>query len=116
VLPKLFINGELTLGENIADMGGAKMAFKAYKRLRRDAAQPIVADGFTEDQLFFLSIAHLSCSKIRPEAMRRHIASDPHSPPAFRLYGELRNLPEFAQAFSCAAGTPMRPAQTCSVW
>jgi putative endopeptidase len=116
VLPQLFVNGELTLGENIADLGGTKMAYRAYKRLRHDASQPIVADGFTEDQLFFLSTAQLACSRVRPDEMRRHIAADVHSPPRFRTYGPLRNLPEFAQAFSCAAGTPMRPAQTCSVW
>ncbi len=116
VLPKQFIHGELTLGENIADLGGAKMAFKAYKLLRSGAPQPIVADGFTEDQLFFLSAGQVWCSKTRTEEMQRHLATNWHSPPRFRVYGELRNLPEFAQAFSCAAGTPMRPAQTCSVW
>jgi putative endopeptidase len=116
VLPKQFINGELTLGENIADLGGVKMAFKAYRSLRKDAAQPIVADGFTEDQVFFLATAQAWCSRERKEEMQRRLTVDPHSPPKFRIYGALRNLPEFAQAFSCAAGTPMRPTQTCSVW
>ncbi len=116
VLPKQFINGDLTLGENIADMGGAKMAFKAYRALRKAAATPVVADGFTEDQLFFLGAGQVWCSKQRKEESQRRLTMDPHSPPRFRVYGELRNLPEFAQAFSCAAGTPMRPAHSCSVW
>ena len=116
VLPKQFINGSLTLGENIADLGGVKMAFKAYRLLRTDAPQPIVADGFTEDQIFFLSAAQVWCGKERPAEGQRRLTIDPHSPPKFRVYGPLRNLPEFAAAFSCAAGTPMRPAQTCSVW
>ncbi len=116
VLPKQFINGELTLGENIADLGGVKMAYLAYRALRKDAAQPIVADGFTEDQVFFLATAQVACGHARKEDMQRRLTADPHSPPKFRVYGKLRNLPEFAQAFSCAPGTPMRPTQTCSVW
>lgn len=114
--PKQFVNGKLTLGENIADLGGTKMAFKAYRQLRKDASPAIVADGFTEDQIFFLSAAQLWCSRQRPAELQRHLTTNPHSPAKFRIYGELRNLPEFAQAFSCKAGTPMHPAQTCSVW
>jgi putative endopeptidase len=116
VLPKQFINGSLTLGENIADLGGVKMAYNAYKQLDKDAAPPIVADGFTEDQVFFLAAAQIWCAKERPAEVQRRLTVDPHSPPKFRVYGALRNLPAFAQAFSCAAGTPMRPANTCSVW
>ncbi len=111
-----FVNGKLTLGENIADIGGVKMAFKAYKALRQDAPKAIVADGFTEDQQFFLAVGQAWCSKDRPAETLRRLVVDPHAPPKFRVYGSLRNLPEFAQAFSCAAGTPMRPTETCTVW
>jgi putative endopeptidase len=116
VLPKQFIQGRLTLGENIADMGGVKMAFRAYRALRKDAAKSYVADGFTEDQQFFIASAQVWCANVRPEAQTTSLASNPHSPPKFRIYGALRNLREFADAFRCPAGTPMRPAKTCSVW
>ncbi len=115
-LPKLFVQGKLTLGENIADMGGVKMAFQAYRALRKDAAKVFVADGFTEDQQFFLGVAQAWCSKDRAAEIQRRLTTDPHSPPKFRVYGSLRNLREFSEAFKCAAGTPMNPAKTCSVW
>jgi putative endopeptidase len=114
--PKQFINGELTLGENIADLGGVKVAFRAYQKLRTGTDVMRVADGFTEDQQFFLGVAQAWCNKNRPAEAQRRLTVDRHSPAKFRIYGALRNLPEFAQAFSCAAGTPMHPAQTCSVW
>jgi putative endopeptidase len=110
------VNGRLTLGENIADLGGVKMAFNAYRTLRKNADKQIVADGFTEDQQFFLSVGQAWCSKDRPAEIQRRLTVDPHSPPKFRVFGALRNLPEFSAAFSCPAGTPMHPAKTCSVW
>ncbi len=113
--PKAFVNGKLTLGEDIADLGGVKMAFRAY-RATRAGAKPVVADGFTEDQQFFISVAQAWCNKDRPAEIQRRLTVDPHAPPKFRVYGALRNLPEFSEAFSCAAGTPMHPANTCSVW
>ncbi len=115
-MPKGYINGRLTLGENIADLGGVKLAFEAYRSLRKDAAKSYVADGFTEDQQFFIAVGQGSCAKLRPAELQRRLLSDVHSPPNFRVYGSLRNLPEFAEAFSCAAGTPMHPARSCSVW
>ncbi|MBA3539502.1 MAG: M13 family metallopeptidase, partial [Deltaproteobacteria bacterium] len=114
--PKQFVNGRLTLGENIADLGGVKMAFTAYRALRKDAAKIYVADGFTEDQQFFLAVGQAWCSKDRPAETQRRLTVDVHAPPRFRVYGALRNVPEFATAFSCAPGTPMRPANSCSVW
>ena len=114
--PKAYVNGRLTLGENIADLGGVKMAFNAYRALRKDAPKTYVADGFTEDQQFFLAVGQAWCSKDRPAEIQRRLTVDVHSPPRFRVYGALRNLPEFAAAFNCAPGTPMRPAATCSVW
>ena len=115
-MPKGYVNGRLTLGENIADIGGVKMAFKAYRSLRKDAAKSYVADGFTEDQQFFIAVGQGWCSKLRPTELQRRLLSDVHAPPKFRVYGSLRNFPEFAEAFSCAPGTPMHPATTCSVW
>jgi putative endopeptidase len=116
VMPKQFVQGRLTLGENIADLGGVKMAFKAYRMLRRDAPKVYVADGFDEDEQFFLAVGQAWCAKDRPAEIQRRLTVDPHSPPKFRVYGALRNLPEFAAAFKCASGTPMRPANSCSVW
>lgn len=115
-MPKGYVNGRLTLGENIADLGGVKMAFKAYRSLREDAAKLYVADGFSEDQQFFLAVAQAWCSKDRPAEVQRRLTADVHAPPKFRVYGALRNLREFADAFACAPGTPMRPANTCAIW
>jgi len=115
-LPKQFVKGELTLGEDIADMGGVKLAFHAYKKLRGGADKQIVADGFTEDQQFFIAVGQAWCSKDRPEETQRRLTVDPHAPPKFRVYGALRNLPDFAKAFSCAPGTPMHPTNSCQVW
>ena len=115
-MPKTFINGRLTLGENIADLGGVKMAFKAYRSLRKDAGKLYVADGFSEDQQFFIAVGQGSCAKLRSAEIQRRLIGDVHSPPKFRVYGALRNLPEFGEAFSCAPGTPMHPAKSCSVW
>jgi putative endopeptidase len=116
VLPGKFIQGQLTLSENIADLAGIKMAFRAYRALRKDAAKLYIADGFSEDQQFFLAHGQGWCSRERPAEAERRLTTDPHSPPKFRVFGALRNLPEFAEAFRCVAGTPMRPARTCSVW
>jgi putative endopeptidase len=115
-LPGVKLNGKLTLGENIADMGGVKLAFHAFRTLRADAKEAVVADGFTEDQQFFLSLGQVWCSKYREEYARMAATVDPHSPPRFRVNGSLVNFPEFAQAFACTKGTPMNPGNTCSVW
>jgi putative endopeptidase len=115
-IPGGFVNGRLTLGENIADLGGVKMAFAAYRAMRRDAAKVHVADGFTEDQQFFLATAQMWCHHGRPADAERRLIRDHHAPPKFRVYGALRNLRAFSEAFRCAPGTPMNPAQICPVW
>jgi putative endopeptidase len=92
------------------------MAFQAYRSLRKDAAKVFVADGFTEDQQFFLAVGQAWCNKDRPAEIQRRLTTDSHAPPKFRVYGSLRNLREFSEAFKCAAGTPMNPAKTCGVW
>lgn len=115
-LPGLKVNGKLTLGENIADMGGLKLAFHAYREMRKDAKETVVADGFSEDQQFFLANGQTWCAKLREEAERLMVQTNAHSPPRFRVNGPLMNMPEFAEAFSCAQGTPMKPEKKCSVW
>lgn len=115
-LPGLKLNGRLTLGENIADGGGVKLAFSAYRAMRKDAPEVVRADGFTEDQQFFLGVGQAWCNKQREENARLRAQTDPHSPGKFRVNGSLANLPEFSATFSCAAGTPMHRDNACSVW
>jgi putative endopeptidase len=115
-LPGVRVNGKLTLGENIADMGGVKLAFQAYRAIRAAAPETTVADGFTEDQQFFLATGQIWCSKYRDEYARMATQVDPHSPPRFRVNGSLANLPQFAEAFACKPGTPMSPKTACAVW
>jgi putative endopeptidase len=115
-LPGLHLNGELTLGENIADLGGLKLAFRAYRSLRAQAPETLVADGFTEDQLFFLAHGQIWCAKYRDEALRTLVQTNGHSPPGFRVNGPLSNLPEFAEAFACPVGSAMHPHDACAVW
>ncbi|MCA9553395.1 MAG: M13 family metallopeptidase, partial [Myxococcales bacterium] len=115
-VPGSHLNGKLTLGENIADMGGVKLAFNAYRAMRAKADVAKVADGFTEDQQFFLANAQIWCAKMTDEYARLMVQNDPHSHPRFRVNGPLSNLPEFSEAFSCPAGSAMHPEKTCSVW
>ena len=116
VLPGVKLNGELTLGENIADAGGVKLAFQAFRAMRREAKEVVVADGYTEDQQFFLSVGQVWCSKYREAFARLRAKTDPHSHPNWRVNGALRNSPEFGEAFQCPEGSPMRPKQSCEVW
>ncbi len=115
-LPGLKVNGKLTLRENIADLGGIKLAFRAYRALRAGAASEIEADGFDEDQMFFLGVGQAWCTVSREEEARRRVKVDPHSPPRFRVNGALSDLADFHRAFGCQAGRPMHPATTCEVW
>jgi endothelin-converting enzyme/putative endopeptidase len=73
-------------------------------------------DGFTPEQRFFLSFGQVWCSNEREESLRLQVATDPHSPPKFRVNGVVRNMPEFQKAFSCKAGQPMAMANVCRVW
>lgn len=115
-LEGLHLNGKLTLGENIADMGGIKLAFMAYHDMLADADKTLVADGYTEDQQFFLAAGQAWCSKAREEITRNLAVTDPHSPAAFRVIGALSNLPEFAETWGCEEGSPMAPKNSCSIW
>ena len=118
VQPGLHLNGKLTLGENIADNGGIKQSFTAYKAYEAknpDAAKPAV-DGLTNDQLLFVAFAQTWCQKATPQIEQMLVTVDPHSPPRFRVNGPLSNTKYFAEAFSCAEGTPMHPKDACEVW
>jgi predicted metalloendopeptidase len=106
-LPGLHINGKATLGENLADLGGLRIAFAAFQLSRAGKpAAPI--DGFTPEQRFFLGYAETWRCKLRDEALRELLMTDSHAPPKYRVNGPLSNLPEFFEAFGIKEGEPMR--------
>jgi len=100
------VNGKLTLGENIADFGGLKIAYAAFEKAMAEKSREKV-DGFTPEQRFFIAYANAWRSKIRPQAMILQSRTDPHSPAKWRVIGAISNLPEFAKAFGCKQGDPM---------
>ncbi|WP_165249960.1 M13 family metallopeptidase [Paludisphaera soli] len=102
-LPGQKVNGALTIGENIGDLGGLTIAYKAYKRSLGGKEAPVI-DGLTGDQRFFLGWAQAWRGKIRDAELSRRLAVDPHSPSEFRCNGVLRNLPEFYEAFGVKEG------------
>ena len=104
------LNGHLTLGENIADIGGLKLALAALKQKNGGSA-----DAKTE-QDFFVAFAQTWCTNYRPEAARLQAQTNPHSTPQWRVNGPVSDNPEFAKAFSCKAGAPMAPQDRCVVW
>ncbi len=112
------LNGRLTLGENIADLGGLKLAFAAYQASRAGKPPEAPVAGFTPEQAFFLGYAQSWCTVTRPEQARLRAVTDPHSPPVWRVNGPLSNLSEFQQAFACKAASPMvrEGAKRCEVW
>lgn len=117
-LPGIKINGELTQGENIADIGGVKLAFTALqKAIAKKGPQPKI-DGFTPEQRFFLGFAQIWRNNQRDEDLKLRLNTDPHSPGRFRTIGPLSNLPEFQKAFEIPDGSAMiRPAdQRVNIW
>jgi len=116
-LPGVFVNGNLTLGENIADNAGTKNSFLAYKKAAgAEADQESILKGYTNNQLFYISYGQLWCSKARDEAIKQRVLTDPHSPGQFRVNGVLQNQPEFAQHFNCPAGSYMNPTNKCIIF
>ena len=113
-IENVHVNGKLTLGENIADQGGIRLAFQAWAKQKHENS-PVVA-GFAPEQQFFIGYAQSWCTKQRPEMTRLRAATDPHSPPRFRVNGPLSNFEEFAKAFSCKEGMSMAPAKRCRIW
>jgi predicted metalloendopeptidase len=108
VLGDLHVNGELTQGENIADLGGLKVAYAALQAALKEKPQAERIDGFTPAQRFFLSWATVWREAMRDETKRMLVQTNPHSPAEFRVNGPLSNLPEFWAAFHVPEGAPMR--------
>ena len=109
------LNGKLTLGENTADNGGLRIAHMALKETLKGKT-PQAVDGFTPEQRLFLGWGQVWCMKIKDEAARMRVMTDPHSPGKYRVNGVVRNMPEFAQAFACKPGAPLAPEKACRVW
>jgi endothelin-converting enzyme/putative endopeptidase len=117
VVDDVKINSQLTLGEDVADLGGEILAYVAWQGATKDSKlQP--ADGLTPEQRFFVGFAQWACANERPEQLRMNATTDPHSPPEYRINGVVVNLPEFAKGFGCKAGQPMtKPdGKICKVW
>ncbi len=117
VVDDVHINGRLTMGEDVADLGGEILAYIAWKDATKDKnLQPV--DGLTPEQRFFIGFAQWDCANERPEDLRVRAQTDPHSPAEFRINGVVANMPEFAKAFSCKPGQAMvKPEDTiCRVW
>lgn len=115
VIDEIKINGKLTLGEDVADLGGTILAWMAWKNATRDKnLQPV--DGFTPDQRFFIGMAQWACGYERPASKRLHAITDEHSPDEYRINGVVSNMPEFSQAFSCHATDKMVREPVCRVW
>ena len=102
-LEELHVNGRLTLGENIADIGGLKIAYAAFLQARGGQAPAPASGGFSAEQQFFIAYAQIWRSNIRPEELRVRLQTDPHSPAEFRIKGPLDGNPEFLRVFDCAA-------------
>ena len=116
VQPGLPVNGRLTLVENVADIGGLKLAYRAYRRQAANSPQPPLLEELDGDRLFFVAFAQTWCTLQTPEAERRANATGTHAPPRFRVVGAVSQMSEFADAFECAPGTPMSPPDRCEVW
>ncbi|MFM6840988.1 MAG: M13 family metallopeptidase [Candidatus Planktophila sp.] len=115
--PDIHVNGAFTVGENIGDLSGLEIAYKAYKLALNGADAPVI-DGWTGDQRFFLSYAQAWRGKNRPEEVRRRIATDPHSPDEFRCNQIVRNLSSFYQAFAVTPDDAMwlDPSERVRIW
>jgi putative endopeptidase len=112
------VNGKLTLGENIADLGGMRLALAALRKQLAAHPEQRASGAFTDEQQFFLGFGQAWCTNMRPEIARLLAVVNPHSPPHFRVNAPVSNMPEFAAAFSCAPGSPMvrADADRCEVW
>ncbi|MET4075037.1 M13 family metallopeptidase [Hymenobacter sp. UYCo722] len=116
-LDSLHVNGKLTMGENLADLGGLTIAYAAFMKTPQAKSGKLI-DGFTPEQRFFLSWAQIWRINQRPETTRQLVQTDPHSPGQFRTIGPLQNFPEFHKAFSCKEGDKMvRPTTArAKIW
>ena len=116
-LPGLHINGQLTVGENIGDLGGLTVAYAAYRASLKGAQAPVL-DGLTGDQRFFLGWAQVWRQLVRDESLRNQLMSDPHSPAAFRVNGVVRNVDAWYEAFDVKADDPLwlAPEERVHIW
>ena len=115
VVDDIKINGKLTLGEDVADLGGTTLAYIAWKAATKGRdLKP--ADGFTPEQRFFVGMAQWACGDERPENKRLNAVTNEHSPNEYRINGVVANMPQFGQAFSCKVGQPMMRENACHIW
>ncbi|MHB8217114.1 MAG: M13 family metallopeptidase [Candidatus Sulfotelmatobacter sp.] len=115
VVDDIKINSKLTEGEDIADLGGLILAWIAWKDQTRNMHLEN-RDGLTPEQRFFVGNAQWACENDRPEDLRMHAITDPHSPGRYRVNGLVVNMPEFEKAFSCKTGQPMAKENRCRIW
>ena len=121
VVDDIKINSKLTLGEDVADLGGLILGWMAWQTQMasmpaRAAGAPALRDGLTPEQRFFVGYAQWACENDRPENLRVSAMTDPHSPGRYRVNGLMVNMPQFQQAFQCKAGQTMVKEQRCRVW
>ncbi|MBS1793571.1 MAG: M13 family metallopeptidase [Acidobacteria bacterium] len=116
VQPGVFINGKLTLGENIGDLGGLEVAFTAFENSLQGKPRPANIDGFTPEQRFFLGWAQVWATKSTPEFEIQQVTNDSHSNARYRVNGPLSNMTEFAQAFGCKQNAKMVRKDICEIW
>ena len=116
-LPGIAINGQLTLGENIADLGGVSIAFEALERTLQGKERKLI-DGFTPEQRFFISWSQVWRTKTREDRMKNLLQTDPHAPGEFRAFGPLVNVQAFYDAFGIKEGAPMwrDPEKRAKIW
>ncbi|HEV2717408.1 MAG TPA: M13 family metallopeptidase, partial [Terriglobales bacterium] len=115
IVDDIKINGKLTLGEDVADLGGLMLAYMAWKdETKNQKLEPL--EGFTPEQRFFVAYGQSWCGNTRDETKRLRATVDPHSPDQYRTNGVVSNMPEFQQAFHCKAGSPMVRENRCRVW
>jgi endothelin-converting enzyme/putative endopeptidase len=115
IIDDIKINGKLTLGEDVADLGGLLLAYMAWKDdTKNQKLEPL--DDLTPDQRFFVGYGQSWCGQTRDETKRMRATVDPHSPEKYRTNGVVSNMPEFQEAFHCKAGSPMVNENRCRVW
>jgi endothelin-converting enzyme/putative endopeptidase len=117
-VPGVHLNGKLTLGENLADLGGLWLAWLAWQDKAQAAHLDMAAktEGYTPEQRFWIAYAQQWCTQTRPESLRAEALTDPHSPDEWRANAILQDLPEFAKSFSCKPTQKMVSAKPCRVW
>src|SRR5450631_71543 len=117
-LENVHINGKLTLGENLADLGGLWLAYLAWIQDAEKAHIDMTSkeEGYTPEQRFMVAYAQQWCIQERPESLRTQLQTDPHAPDEYRTNGIIADLPEFAKAFGCKQGQPMVADPICRVW